>query len=444
MRTNLAFLSSFDPSDLPGSSVDPMGFERGYLFLADQILPGLTNVANQPRYLSLLCAGVPLAEVEQGEAPRNARAKRRETALRFERFWALANVLAAGRRKEECSGLRGVTYALAEAESLDRRSATSCSSKFRLLSRQEPYGALGIYGAVAEQMRLLERTAYGLTPDSGERLAEAFFGESQAPDSLKRAVRENGEVGLATLAKWGEKAFLTADPGPVEGRLLGDALFDEREMNRGRTARLLQKYPLKQKERELEWLERVSGKLSEKGEDADLRAAMRAILAYERCYRLTLMAFERILMGCRQAATGLACAEELAKDDALREARKRLPAEIQNLTRTLDELQKYLQAVGEWLRIQDTRGFLDSLSATCDSGTGFIDALIDRHSEIQSGKWDGGHKKSSWVKRGDKGLSLTILRVGRWQREVTAPENIPAHEYRLRSVLALLEASRSA
>jgi putative ATP-dependent endonuclease of the OLD family len=53
------FLTAYDPSDLPGASIDPLGFERGYLFLADKILPGLTNVAARPRYFGVLCAGVP-------------------------------------------------------------------------------------------------------------------------------------------------------------------------------------------------------------------------------------------------------------------------------------------------------------------------------------------------------------------------------------------------
>lgn len=61
------FLTAYDPSDLPGGSLDPLGFERGYLFLADKILPGLTNVADRPRYFSVLCAGASLAEVTGGE-----------------------------------------------------------------------------------------------------------------------------------------------------------------------------------------------------------------------------------------------------------------------------------------------------------------------------------------------------------------------------------------
>ena len=60
----IPFLTSYDPSDLPGGSIDPLGFERGYIFLADKILPGLTNVASRPRYFSLLCAGVALADAD--------------------------------------------------------------------------------------------------------------------------------------------------------------------------------------------------------------------------------------------------------------------------------------------------------------------------------------------------------------------------------------------
>ena len=56
------FLTAYDPSDLPGTSIDPLGFERGYLFLADKILPGLTNVAAHPRYFALLCAGIHLSD----------------------------------------------------------------------------------------------------------------------------------------------------------------------------------------------------------------------------------------------------------------------------------------------------------------------------------------------------------------------------------------------
>ena len=92
------FLTAYDPSDLPGGSVDPLGFERGYLCLADKILPGMTNVAGRPRYFALLCAGIYLNGDDEGLPPQEFIKRRQDTLLRFERFWALANVLAAEHR----------------------------------------------------------------------------------------------------------------------------------------------------------------------------------------------------------------------------------------------------------------------------------------------------------------------------------------------------------
>src|SRR5450755_2090369 len=88
------FLTAYDPSDLPGASIDPLGFERGYLFLAEKLLPGLTNVASKPRYFGVLCAGVHLANTSAGDPPRTQYQRRLDTVLRLERLWALANVLA--------------------------------------------------------------------------------------------------------------------------------------------------------------------------------------------------------------------------------------------------------------------------------------------------------------------------------------------------------------
>jgi hypothetical protein len=93
------FLTAYDPSDLPGGSVDPLGFDGGYALLADKILPGLTNVANRPRYFSVLCAAIAISDERGGrrdnECPRECRARRLETILRAERFWTLACVLAS-------------------------------------------------------------------------------------------------------------------------------------------------------------------------------------------------------------------------------------------------------------------------------------------------------------------------------------------------------------
>jgi hypothetical protein len=146
----LPFLTAWDPSDLPGGSVDPLGFDRGYNSLADKILPGLTNVAALPRYFSVLCAGASLRP-ETTQPRRNDVQDRQECVLRFERLWALALVLGAeAGGGPRANSVRGVTYAESHRDALARAGRHRSGSGFRLLSRQVQYGVLGIYGNVGQ------------------------------------------------------------------------------------------------------------------------------------------------------------------------------------------------------------------------------------------------------------------------------------------------------
>lgn len=172
------FLTAFDPSDLPGTSIDPLGFERRYLFLADKILPGLANVASRPRYFSLLCAGIQLCGDQDQGTKRAQFLKRQETILRLERFWALANVLA---RTDNSGGVRGVSYALDHAKKLKESGASCTTSGYRLLSRQIQYGGIGMYANVADGMRFFKRKDFILTPGLGEIAAEAFMRRPNCP-----------------------------------------------------------------------------------------------------------------------------------------------------------------------------------------------------------------------------------------------------------------------
>ena len=148
------FLTAYDPSDLPGTSIDPLGFDRGYLFLADKILPGLTNVASRPRYFALICSAIHLSSDTPEANQRELIRQRQEAILRLERFWALANVLA---RPDQSGGIRGVTYAKKAWLELQRTGATRTTANYRLLSRQPQYGVIGTYANVADGMRFLSR-----------------------------------------------------------------------------------------------------------------------------------------------------------------------------------------------------------------------------------------------------------------------------------------------
>ena len=50
------FWTVYDPLDLASGSIDVLGFQAGYIALANKLLPGFTTVTTSPRYVSMLCA----------------------------------------------------------------------------------------------------------------------------------------------------------------------------------------------------------------------------------------------------------------------------------------------------------------------------------------------------------------------------------------------------
>jgi hypothetical protein len=437
-----AFLTAFDPSDLPGGSLDPLGFDRGYTFLADKILPGLTNVANRPRYFSVLCAGVALANIDETALPKRLHAERRLAVLRLERLWALANVLAAADREGAASGIRGITYVADEAARLRDRSAKTASPKFKLLSRQEPYGVLGIYGALAEGLRLLvDRKTFTLSPDAGDRLAQAFLDETAIPDDVREAVVDERDVPLAKLQAWGERAMIGAAPGKEESACLADAL--RLDPVRARMAALLKRVPATDEEAELKRVGRIAKTIADGGPDADLKDALQAILAFEESYRLSILAFERLLFLCRVATGAVVSRADERADEVLARVRDALPRAVGRLDRVLDQ-RRTNHLAGGIERIEDARRFLARAAAACDSSATLVDEVVARHVDVQHGKFDRGRRKMPWLERTSAGLTLTSTRAGGASGELTSPDEVTPHPYRLGAATALLHAAEGA
>lgn len=432
------FLTAYDPSDLPGSSVDPMGFDRGYTFLADSILPGMTNVASRPRYLSVLCTGVFLADVDPDVSPRRQRDRRRECALRFERLWAMANALASRRTDISPSGIRGITYVHHEMDRLERKGASAASAKYKLLARQQQYGMFGMYGAIAENMRFLERRSLILTPDAGARLAEVFIDEAEVPQPVRRAVKADKDdvnVSLDVLRDWGERAHVEATPKDGEARLLREALH--RDPVRSRMVAVLAEHPRlvsdgDDADAEQRRLSRLAGMLGPWGENADLRAAMFAILAYERCYRLSMLAFERILWLCRVGPSGVLSPSSLLSDEVLLQTADAFPGAVDSLASALDAMKEAAPTLG-FNRIEDVRQFLLKAASSAGDVMMFSRMVLSRHADIQHGKFDRGRRKMPWVQETIQGIGLTMTRAGGRDFEVARPERISPHYYRLGS-----------
>jgi hypothetical protein len=433
------FLTSYDPSDLPGFSVDPLGFEGNYLFLADKILPGLTNVASRPRYFALICTGVLLCGDVTDATPRETIHRRQETILRLERFWALANVFA---RPDGSGGVRGVTYAKSWVDEIKRQGQTRTTAKYPLLSRQSQYGAIGTYANVADGMRFLNREDFTLTPALGELTGEAFRDETELPGSLRRAILEDTDVSVATLAAWGERAHVEGKIKPAEAKCLSDALHSN--PIRSCMAGLLRLHPYTSaKETELHRLDRVSRMLKRTGQHTALRESLTCIIEFESCYQLAILALERLLWLCRHHAAASVTLPELNRDAVLQLVRQRFPNQVRRLLEILDSGTEpaFRQ---ELERLSDVRRFLEKASDAANDIESFIGEVVTRHADVQHGKFDRGRRKMPWLERNGSRINLTMTRAGGMNREVTLPQHIPPHAYRLSAADALIFTSSKA
>jgi hypothetical protein len=437
------FLTAFDPSDLPGSSVDPLGFDRGYNLLADKILPGITNVGQRPRYFSLLCAGIAIADDRRSGLPdRQQYEHRLQTLLRLERLWVLANLRASGDESLASEvGIRGARYGKRQLERLERRGATRTDTRFELLVRQVPYGVVGIYGNVANGMRMLERKTLTLTQDLGRKLGDAFLHETQIPRSILDATADDAkEVSLSSLQEWGARAHLSAKPGPIEATCLDEALHTEG--TRSRMAGLLAKHPGDEGEREQTRLERIARSIQ--GEtDRDLAEAIVAILAFEECFRWATFTLERLLWLAKAAQDHAVRLEACTGDPVLASCARGFPERVRALDAAIDaghtdSFQRDQQ------RLVEVRGFLTSAASEAPDPLAFTLAIVDRHGQVQRGKLDRGRPKLPWIERRGDRLELTLAQVGELARQPVEVDQINAHEYRTASADALLTAAEGA
>ncbi len=446
----IPFLTAYDPNDAPGGSVDPLGFGQGYDALAEALLPGTTNVANRPRYLSVLCLGALLGEeVAPGDRVARTRGRRLDCILRLERFWALANILSwrddAGTEEwwRYPSGIRGLTYVGRHAEHLEVQGADRCSARFPMLSRQARYGAVGIYGAVAERLGLWDRKSLALKPDSGRALAERFRAETKAPKALLDAVRGDGDVSLKTLRRWGDRAHVTAETRPGEARYLREAFL--RDGTRARVAELLADHPPRDtesaEEPELDRLERLGQAARERDHARDIAALIEMILAFEDTYRWCLLGFERVLFACSQAPGGAVALGALAQDPVLPQIGAAMSEVRRRFERALDALHELELGRAVASRLPDVLTFVQRVSTCGSDVAALVRTLLTRHTDVQRGKFDHGQRKMPWVEDRGGGLALTQARWGIDRADLTRPDDITPHAYRTRSADALIHAS---
>jgi hypothetical protein len=426
------FLTAYDPSDLPGSSIDPLGFDRSYNFLANKLLPGLTNVASVPRYYSVLCAGISLSSATSQNTPRAKYLERLETVLRFEQLWALANVLATSKDSSlPLTGLRGVRYAQGRVEELQKKGASKTNHEYRLLLHQQRYGAVGIYAAVSDGLKFLHRSTFDLTPDRGLPLGEAFLRVTGRPPELERAVRDRTEISLAKLEQWGMRAHVATEPSPEERRYIREA-FLESDV-RARTWELLRRNPPRDGQPERSRLERMRDAAS----DTDLRQVLTSILRFEDLYATLLLAFERLLFLARQGTARSFELSDVEQDDVIKAAMKRARARASAFEEAVSEASSPRLFDGDQRALTDIRGLGQSAAATSSVGD-FVEVVLERHRDVQGGKFDRARrKKMPWLERVAARWQLTLAEMGEVGRPPMSEVDIAPHPYRTATADAL-------
>ncbi len=446
------FGTAYDPSDLPGSSVDPLGFEAGYVALAEALVPGLTTITDAPRYPGLLCSGLYLVQgATEAHAPRVAAEESCLAALfRLERLWAVASVLRwreqPDERDDSFGTLRGITYASLQVERIEERGLTEISPDFPFLRRQRINGAVGVYRNLLEKCALVFQNEWRLTPDLGEPLGDSFVRDTRMPTSVRRAMFDGSSVRVSDLRAWGQYAHPTRPLQQEEKKVLRDAVLSS--LQRRATLGLLRQVGPS-------WLQAAEGELHAiggmlglarqgkmiRGVPAEilppLSATLTVIPAYEAAYQAALLAFERVLWLVRQSPGGTAT-DAVLRDGTVKRLPKLLKDAAQGLTSALEDAAELAQPVRDAL--EEAVAFVQDLGQRARDPQSAIQVTLKRHKEVQEGKLDRGRRKAPWVVEDAAAYRLTFARVGGLHRPVTEPAQIAAHDYRLRNARRFLAA----
>jgi len=377
------------------------------------------------------------AQSEEGP-PRRRYEARRESVLRTERLWALANELASGETAPERSPIRGITYVRTARRRLTEKGERVTDGNYQLLSRQGPYGALGIYGAVASALRFLDSTrTLEATPDLGLRLGEAFIAETAMPDQVRRCIKDGRPIGLDTLAAWGKRASVGGNPGQEEAACLSEAMAADPV--RKRMGHLLANCPDRgngEQARMAAILRRLKD-----GEERDLAAAMRAIIPFESACRSLRLVLERLLWHCDHSPLYQGTADAVAADAEVVGALRRLPDAAAAYAAALETSVDVTSSPGTD-RLLDVGRLFAEAAAAPDSGT-LARVVQRRHADVQHGKVDGGRRKTPWVVVYAGGFVLTAGMAADRLRTEPSMDTVAPHPYRFSAADNLLAAGRS-
>lgn len=451
------FWTAYDPLDLASASIDVLGFQAGYIALANKVLPGFTTVTTSPRYVSMLCAAVAAAEAAfpgSSEAAIRIRQTRMAAIKSYERAWALACGLAANDSaigERAVDGLRGIRYVSRRLSELSGREKSIRTSSFNLLANQVRYGGIGAYSTMLEDCHLA--TMRSVTPRPlGMQLAESFprpgnglpIWDEDRPLSLDKLREWGAECHLSEFTREEARCLRTALQGGEEGGWDDDVRWTALRMlannaeesggEQGLLDRLLTAI-----------CEGNAGRL--KAPPACLQqieAALVLIRPYERLYQAVQFLFDAV----RAAATDEpeVRLSSLATTAPCLSAHQGARSAASSLLNAVERATAIHQQAAQDLRGAFVEGgMLGFAEAARDvrDATGLLVLVLDRHRDVQQGKFDRGEPKAPWVRRNQANGSIRLTaqrhqlpRSGRYD----GWEQIPWHPYRTNGALRFVRA----
>jgi hypothetical protein len=450
------FATPYDPLDLASDSIDPLGFQRGYLALADRMLPGFTTVTSNPRYLSMLCAGLLAAEKLypriEGEQPARSRQKRSMVLQSFEKTWALACGLAEEiRGPAAVEGLRGIRSVRRFLASNTGRQYLSISN-FNLLTNQVRYGGIGAYGQMLEACHFVDWNLLTLR-ELGEKLAAAFpSAPGWSADSAAARVAKDD------LKAWGALASLdqitNEEAAALREGLSGGIEAETDDDVRWSCLRFLKKAQLTRDDSEEVSLKRLVDVIEETESAVDSRRAaavcqLKVVTAlidpFEQLYQASIFLFDDIRSNATEKPAG--CALTLLDNqktcvEALRAAQKAHQA----LYRVLERAKAINEPISTSIALAMSDSGITSLSdriSRAETPAAAAVLLLRRHQDVQSGKFDRGLQKTPWM-RVEEGVARLTSQRNELRRTAHAKSwrAIVRHPYRTASTIRFIQQCR--
>lgn len=446
---------------MASSSLDLLGFGRGYLSLADRILPSFTTVTTIPRYASMLCAALRAVQLhyphDAGIASATARQERLKLVKSFERSWAIACGLAAAEPQVgegALRGLRGIRSVQRRLETLSGREKYIQTSSFNLLSNQVRYGGIGIYSTFLEECHLASMQSFTLRP-LGEALAEAF----PSPDSGTPVHDEDARLSLDKLREWGARAhvggFTRQEGAALTVALRGGEEADHPDNVRWAMLRMLAKLSPESSRDEGELLRRLATELRRGSFQrlgfpgaclSQIAAALEILEPFEQFYQESIFLFERV-RGAASDELEIRLVD-LETTEPVRDVNNAIRKSAADLRRSVDTARQINPTttadVEIVLRESGILSLADGVLKSADVGE-ILRLILQRHAHVQSGKFDQGLPKAAWTRMSEGGEKVHLTA----QRYQLAESKRPAHwkavvrhPYRTESAHAFIRACK--